>query len=635
MEEQSIIFVILSNKEIPGKVIDKKEGGGLTIEPLIKGLQLEDGKSAGNFFTPSRYVGNINNVNKGDLIAFIWDNPGKITRNSNTGAIVNPIAKNPRLIQEEDVQILLDNILLLFSQKEKENLRNQSQSQLIELENKKTELEQEYKLREDDLNQQIKELDLERQRFDKEYNRLAQSQLDLVQRKDELENERESIQVEKNKSIELKQEINRYTALLPLIQDSNLDSIISVIPASIPITTDLEPENLGDNWHKILTSRNLLLPESIAISYLVSMISALCSGNIVLLNGTVGVGKSSMIEKSAEALGGKAKIIPVRPSWLDPSDLLGFFDPLAETFRPSSFTSAIKEANSIKDRPFIICLDELNLARIENYGADLLSTLEYAKNRTNEENSNRKLSLYSQDLETDLWQKLELLSKIENPNIEEQLSIVKLQRVLVNMKSECEIPQNLVLIGTLNSDETTYELSPKVIDRSYAITYPPTDFNLQKVFSSDDEIHGEQLSVTLLHNKIDSCIKKIEELMSSEKTNMWEKEWKQIVQWNEKYISQLGIPIGYRVRRDYITFFAVSHCLGIRKKEYNHCLSYFLFTKLLPRITFFKDGTRETLCQEWIAEIRRDYSIGGESHILEQIESQILDGRRRNVRYWG
>ena len=341
MEEQNIINFILSNKEIPGSVTQKAKDGYL-IKPLIKGLQLENGESAREFFVPNRYAGDLN---QDDFISFIWEEPGKIRKNKDTGKILPLIAKDTRVISEEDIQILVNEILHLVSSNEKEYLLAQQRHHIEILEERKRELDQQYVLQENELIQKRQNLDLDLQKLETKFNDIAQTELELSQKKDEIDNERKSIQVEQKESIKLRQEISRYTALLPLVRDSNSDPIISVISGSIPKTTDLEPEDLGDNWHKILTSRNLILPESIAISYLVSTISALYSGSIILLNGTVGVGKSSIIEKSAEALGGKAKIIPVRPSWLDPSDLLGFFDPLAETFRPSSFTSAIKEAN--------------------------------------------------------------------------------------------------------------------------------------------------------------------------------------------------------------------------------------------------------------------------------------------------
>jgi RNA-directed DNA polymerase len=395
----------------------------------------------------------------------------------------------------------------------------------------------------------------------------------------------------------------------------------------------------------MLASRSLRLPESITASYLISIITALCSGSIVLLNGNVGVGKTSIISKSAELLGGKAKIIPIRPSWLDPSDLLGFFDPLAETFRPSSFTSALKQANDYSDRPFLICLDELNLSRIENYGSDLLSTLEYSKNQLGKEGGHRKLSLYSEEIETELLHKIHFLDNIENPNVEQQLLIKKIQK-LGNTPANLEIPENLVLIGTLNSDETTYDLSPKVIDRSYVITYPPADLELPSWLDDTAGIQEDRLSVSMLQTKIKNCINQIEGMVIrggfDSQSNLletlafnWSKDWQQIIDWNKQYISELGIPVGHRIKREYQIFFSVSHCLGINSNDSKHCLAYFTFVKLLPRLSFFKNGERENICRKWIDDIKENYSMGGEIYILNQIQDQILDEGRRNVRYWG
>ncbi|MFN6070212.1 MAG: AAA family ATPase, partial [Pseudanabaena sp.] len=96
------------------------------------------------------------------------------------------------------------------------------------------------------------------------------------------------------------------------------------------------------------------------------MLSGFYSGGIVLLNGSVGVGKTSIVKHSAKLIGGSCAIIPVRPAWIEPADLLGFFDPIHEIFRPTSFLTALKNAETDRERLNLICLDELNLAKIEN-----------------------------------------------------------------------------------------------------------------------------------------------------------------------------------------------------------------------------------------------------------------------------
>ncbi|MFN5967951.1 MAG: hypothetical protein ACK46E_23125, partial [Pseudanabaena sp.] len=96
------------------------------------------------------------------------------------------------------------------------------------------------------------------------------------------------------------------------------------------------PEKLGIKWHSQLQTEDFYVSRNIANSFLLSMLSGFYSGGIVLLNGSVGVGKTSIVKHSAKLIGGFHEIIPVRPAWIEPADLLGFFDPIHEIFRPTS-----------------------------------------------------------------------------------------------------------------------------------------------------------------------------------------------------------------------------------------------------------------------------------------------------------
>lgn len=628
MEEQNIILFVLANKEIPGIVISRKANGSLVIEALISRIPLQNGEFVEKFFAPA-IRSDINSITEGVYVTFIWDKPGERGIDPLTQKQADPIATSVRVTSKESAWKLVEDITISVSKKERENWIKYQNLQKQENEIYKIKIEQDNQTVQDMLVLQTNQLEQERQK--------------ITEDRTCLDNDYKFLQEKRKELVLIKQEINRYTALIPLIKSKVQE--LNLSPISIPKTIDLEPEKLGSNWHKMLASRSLRLPESITASYLISIITALYSGSIVLLNGNVGVGKTSIISKSAELLGGKAEIIPIRPSWLDPSDLLGFFDPLAETFRPSSFTSALKQANDYSDRPFLICLDELNLSRIENYGSDLLSTLEYSKNQPGKEGGKRKLSLYSEEIETELMHKIYFLNNIENPSVEQQLLIKKIHK-LGNTPANLEIPENLVLIGTLNSDETTYDLSPKVIDRAYVITYPPADLELPPWLDDAAGIQEDRLSVSMLRTKLWSCINQIEEIVirggfDSQSNPLeklafnWSKDWQQIIDWNKNYISKLGIPVGHRIKQEYQIFFSVSHCLGINSNDSRCCLAYFTFTKLLPRLSFFKNGKREIICQQWIDEIEQNYPMRGEIYILDQIREQLSDEGRRNVRYWG
>jgi hypothetical protein len=392
------------------------------------------------------------------------------------------------------------------------------------------------------------------------------------------------------------------------------------------------PENFGNEWESKLGNNGLYVTKQIANSYLVSIFSALYLGRLVLLNGTVGVGKTSIIKHSATILGGKSNIIPVRPAWLDPTDLLGFYDPLQEIFRPAPFLSSLNEARKTENILHLICLDELNLAKIENYAADVLSQLEYS--RTNKDNDSG-LILYSQDL----WENLRneckyLYEKKENLDFKNQQRLKILRNLFYNYPSyQFTIPRNLVLLGTLNSDETTYDLSPKLIDRSFIITYPPASLD-NLTFATPQQPSQDSQSVEHQYLSTQSIIDKInntqEEVFKKEQALA---NWKKLLSWNQEYFCkyQLGRPLGYRLGKDYQVFTTVALSLGFSEEE---SFAYFIFTKILPRIYFFKEDEKSNQFQSWFKELEiyRDYDLG---NILDNLQKQLENQQIQLVRYGG
>ncbi|MEL4897556.1 AAA family ATPase [Crocosphaera sp. Alani8] len=384
------------------------------------------------------------------------------------------------------------------------------------------------------------------------------------------------------------------------------------------------PENFAQEWTNNLQNNGLYVTQQIAKSYLISIFSALYLGRLVLLNGTVGVGKTSIIKHSATILGGKSNIIPVRPAWLDPSDLLGFYDPLQEIFRPAPFLTALNEARNNQNRLHLVCLDELNLAKIENYASDVLSQLEYSQ-----QNKEDGLMLYSREI----WEsiKQECLYLHETTDFKSQQRLKVIQNLLKNYPSyKFSIPNNLVLLGTLNSDETTYDLSPKLIDRSFIITYPPANLEI----NFDGKTKSSNQDYPSISTK--SIIKKIKEYKN---TILEEQEvsqnWNTIVEWNKLYFceSQLGRPLSYRVLEDYRIFNAVGKLLGLQENE---CFGYFIFTKILPRIYFFKENEKNEQFQEWLQKLEEyeEYDLG---NILDNLQKQSEPENQQIqlVSYWG
>lgn len=182
----------------------------------------------------------------------------------------------------------------------------------------------------------------------------------------------------------------------------------------------------------------------------VNIHTALKCSSLVILSGLSGTGKSAIVDIYARALGinntanpeeNRLLFIPVRPSWNDDSDLLGYVDLVHMVYRASDsgfvdfLVRAQKEEN--KNKLFIVCFDEMNLARVEYYFSQFLSLLERPVNQ-------RELQLYDKQYSGRLYNSAEYPNRIK-------------------------IGDNVKFIGTVNIDESTYHFSDKVLDRANVI----------------------------------------------------------------------------------------------------------------------------------------------------------------------
>ena len=193
---------------------------------------------------------------------------------------------------------------------------------------------------------------------------------------------------------------------------------------------------------------------------LINFHTAVKTNSLVILSGMSGTGKSRLVRCYAKALGiadDGFKIIPVRPSWNDDSDLIGFVDSMHMVYRPdeNGFVNYLLDAcdERNKNKLYIVCLDEMNLARVEHYFSQLLSILEMPEKA-------RKLELYDTE------------SKLYNS--------AKYKQAIV-------IGDNIKFIGTVNIDESTFHFSDKVLDRANVIKLNVVPYTDWKPISATDK----------------------------------------------------------------------------------------------------------------------------------------------------
>ena len=171
------------------------------------------------------------------------------------------------------------------------------------------------------------------------------------------------------------------------------------------------------------------------------------SKHFVLLSGLSGTGKTKLAELYAHAYHGvnDGEIndyylsIPVQPDWMDATGLIGYVNPLQQetTYETTSFLQFLHQALEQPDRPHFVCLDEMNLARVEYYFAPFLSAME----------TGGSIVIHQQDEPIDA------------------------------VEPKLDWPANLFIIGTVNMDETTHAFSDKVLDRAFTLEFWDVDLD--------------------------------------------------------------------------------------------------------------------------------------------------------------
>jgi len=223
--------------------------------------------------------------------------------------------------------------------------------------------------------------------------------------------------------------------------------------------------------------------------------------DLIILAGDSGSGKTSLVRQVAGAIGARHKVIPVKPNWTGPEDLLGYYNPIERAYQPTPFLEALQAAAAEPDVLHLICLDEMNLARVEYYFADFLSLLE-------DRAAAPEIVLYASDeeqhavIETGLFAAVEeevrrktglpdsvtiedmLRNETANALLHRLSGLADAQSVLeyhgrlrrsltaaIRHPTRFAFPANVRIIGAVNMDETTHPLSPKVLDRVHVIRF--------------------------------------------------------------------------------------------------------------------------------------------------------------------
>ena len=164
-------------------------------------------------------------------------------------------------------------------------------------------------------------------------------------------------------------------------------------------------------------------------------VAGMAASKLLILEGISGTGKTSLPYSFSRYLDNPATIVSVQPSYRDRSEILGYFNEFSKRFNETEFLRALYEAGMREDPSFIV-LDEMNLARVEYYFAEILSVLEMPSHDE-----------WVLDLVPTQWE--------GDP--------------IMLHDGKIDVPESLWFIGTANNDDSTFTITDKVYDRAIPI----------------------------------------------------------------------------------------------------------------------------------------------------------------------
>lgn len=242
------------------------------------------------------------------------------------------------------------------------------------------------------------------------------------------------------------------------------------------------------------------------------------------------------------------KIVPVGANWTENRHVLGFYNVITEEYNETPSYSLIKAAKNDIGSPYFLILDEMNLSHVERYFADFLSAIE----------SGQPIPLYSNDDEN----------------------------------YELDIPDNLLIVGTVNVDETTYMFSPKVLDMANTIEFPTM---AAKEYMNSDFKEFDFKNINYLMNPLEDLdvrnmnvydLKDIFMFINCSEGNLWDVLSNELDLF-QSILKKINFDFGFRVINEILRFMFVSWRYEDSPQNWENWERYFdaqVKQKILPKL---------------------------------------------------
>ena len=382
---------------------------------------------------------------------------------------------------------------------------------------------------------------------------------------------------------------------------------------------------------------NMKMLESSIACYL----TAIRTKPFILLAGISGTGKSRVVRKLAQATDNidtfandedrwkcprpaNFELIQVKPNWHNSMDVVGFQSNIPEPhYEFTPFVDFIVKAWTYPETPFFLCLDEMNLAPVEEYFAEFLSAIESRSIGEDGEFETDPIIKPFDSFGEDLSGRM--MNHFVGMGYDIPLDVENRFR-----KKGLTLPKNLIVMGTVNMDETTFSFSRKVLDRAMSIEMNEVDY--------DGFIEGKtEYNVPKLTERNSLFVNR--PISAQEvKEGIESKEVMNFLKGVNGILDGTPFKLGYRAANEAILYVAADKVVGTNNQ--NAALDDFTLMKILSRIEgddsklVTRDGKK--LLDELNTYLSSVFGTEGTSKSLAKLESMITTLNRDHfVSFWG
>ncbi|MEM1913415.1 MAG: hypothetical protein QW067_09770 [Thermofilaceae archaeon] len=379
------------------------------------------------------------------------------------------------------------------------------------------------------------------------------------------------------------------------IKDKNIKVIFPELRDILKEIKDRKPNKLGSsviNLFKIIQSNE----ETFSEKELRDLLQAAIMENFKTFSEKELRDKlARIIENFFERVPLKKLFLPVRPDFKDSKSLLGYYNPLKGKYQKTELLEFILEAQREYIRfgksalPYLVLLDEMNLARVEYYFADFLSVLESKRIEKERDVNDEMLKNIKDENNNPVSEKKKLIGFYSKP-------IILHNEDLPDVPQKLYLPPNLYFIGSVNIDETTYMFSPKVLDRAFTIEFDADlKMYLKEISNQNKTVNQEDIKLSdfTRNGKFAVIEKKYVDYMAKKKIQKLGKSYGDILDEIFLILKPYGLHFGYRVINEIMMFLynATEDTNANYKMDEIEALDLAIKMKILPKF----HGTRQKL----------------------------------------